>query len=96
MMVKFWRSLAATHSRRISLNLPFEDLLTLSKKKKLVILFIIIVVIFGIMSEKEIEIVANSIRKNGKLVAKDKAKTKSFLKKIGILNKKKRQGNKCV
>jgi hypothetical protein len=40
------------------------------------------------MSEKEIEIVANSIRKNGKLIAKDKAKTTSFLKKIGILNKK--------
>jgi hypothetical protein len=40
------------------------------------------------MNEKEIEIVANSIRKNGKLIAKDKAKTKSFLKKIGILNKK--------
>ena len=39
------------------------------------------------MSEKEIEIVANSIRKNGRLIAKDKAKTKSFLKKIGILNK---------
>lgn len=40
------------------------------------------------MSEKEIQVVVNSIRRNGKLIAKDKAKTKSFLKKIGILNKK--------
>ena len=39
------------------------------------------------MSEKEIELVANTIRKNGKLIAKDKAKTKTFLKKLGILNK---------
>jgi hypothetical protein len=39
------------------------------------------------MSEKEIEIVVRSIKKNGKLIAKDKAKTKSFLKKIGILNR---------
>ncbi|HEY8783583.1 MAG TPA: hypothetical protein VIM16_18295 [Mucilaginibacter sp.] len=37
------------------------------------------------MSEKEIEIAVRSIRKNGKLIAK--AKRKSFLKKIGILNK---------
>ena len=39
------------------------------------------------MSEKEIEVVVRSIRKNGKLIAKDKAKSKSFLKKIGILNR---------
>ena len=40
------------------------------------------------MSEKEIEIVARSIKKNGKKISMGKAKTKTFLKKIGILNKK--------
>jgi hypothetical protein len=39
------------------------------------------------MSEKEIENVVRSIKKNGMIIAKDKAKTKSFLKKIGILNR---------
>jgi len=40
------------------------------------------------MSEKEIAIIVSSIKKNGKLIAKDKTKRKSFLKKIGILNRK--------
>lgn len=39
------------------------------------------------MSEKEIETIVRAIKKNGRLMAKDKAKTKSFLKKIGILNR---------
>ncbi|HEY5326458.1 MAG TPA: hypothetical protein VIJ27_05625 [Mucilaginibacter sp.] len=39
------------------------------------------------MSDKEIESIALSIRKNGKKMAKDKAKRESFLKKIGILTK---------
>ena len=39
------------------------------------------------MSDKEIESIALSIRKSGKKMAKDKAKTESFLKKIGILTK---------
>lgn len=39
------------------------------------------------MSDKEIEFVALSIKKNGRKIAKDKAKTESFLKKLGILTK---------
>lgn len=39
------------------------------------------------MSDKEIEYFALSIMKNGKKLAKDKAKRESFLKKIGILTK---------
>jgi hypothetical protein len=39
------------------------------------------------MSEKEIATVVRSIKKNGELIAKDKAKRRSFLKKIGILNR---------
>jgi len=39
------------------------------------------------MSEKEIAIVVRSIRKNGKTISSDKAKTTTFLKKLGILTK---------
>ncbi len=39
------------------------------------------------MSDKEINIVVSSIRKNGKTISKDKSKTAAFLRKIGILTK---------
>lgn len=42
------------------------------------------------MSDKEIRLVVSSIKRNGKVISKDKAKTKTFLKKLGILT---RNGN---
>lgn len=39
------------------------------------------------MNDKEIKLVADSIRRNGKKISKDKAKAKIFLKKLGILTK---------
>jgi hypothetical protein len=48
-----------------------------------------------IRSEKEIEVIVRFIRKNGAMVAGDKAKTKSFLKKIGH-PKQKRKNNQCI
>ena len=39
------------------------------------------------MSDKEITIVVNSIKRNGKKISKDKIKSAAFLKKLGILNR---------
>lgn len=39
------------------------------------------------MSDKEIKLVVSSIKRNGKKISKDKAKTKIFLEKLGILTK---------
>jgi hypothetical protein len=39
------------------------------------------------MSEKEIATVVKAIRKNGRKISSDKAKSASFLKSLGILTK---------